>query len=921
MKKITLLVMPLFLTGICSSEVASTFRSPSSSPSSSSPSKVPSSPLPFSSSSPSIFTSSSSSSFSSSYFSSYSSFSSSSSSTNTSSPIRGKKIGKGENEEGLEEKKKERDKGILEHHDQYTEETWASGRSALERERGASEGSRELRQGTEGKDREEDYSKGIPTGTGRTKYGKVELTRLRNPLLKHIKSKRKGQRRRVNTEYKKEEKGKKKEEEEKEEEKEGDVLRHEPEIYFRLQGQEDPQSLTSWTQSAAGTILQATTSLPLSGSHSPPSVGLQAPLSSSSKNLLRVNTSSLNSSKRSYMLTTRESRVLLAKLRPPLLVPHLPGTENRENMTESGMSSEPKSFPRYVGELPKIKFQKEQQTNLGTKKSTKSQSLAQFHTGSSQISLSVRIESTSSVALHKSSSSTFQEPSGKALPSPTPVAHGPPTLAMASPTVSSVMAVTTDGAAFSSVSVSTTAPVLSVSATLPFSVTSLLRSVSPPPIEVFTMHSSLALPRAKQIRDKDSKSGRTEKNHVIFTERLKRAAKTNTNIKFNVTANPLSSALPSPAPDSSSQETNTRKKIKSSKSERILASSAPRALNTMNSLNKSDMTSSILLEELKTTTPTLPVSPPTPAFQFSTPDKTSSGGKRNSLLDVFKYATAQSNYSRHSVKYVTMDEFRKINLSEILKSPQLPTQSPTSDDPPGRSTPTNVLKVSEGDEGTGSTPMPFSTVPSTWSIPSPVTSQAYRRPRTYPLKKNSALPRHPVYPLPLPPLIVVLPPTCNLSQSSCFNLTLNMVHQVHEVAEKINSYHNQTVYNFDLDGYGSFGSGFGSSGGVGEESWRNGTGEDGNGPARRNDEQAFVYIIVVLAFYSSGIVFMMVKYMRKEWQEQEETKLYSQYVKAARERLITTNMRGNLANRLALQALNTANAVPQTTEGSKVTFV
>lgn len=88
---------------------------------------------------------------------------------------------------------------------------------------------------------------------------------------------------------------------------------------------------------------------------------------------------------------------------------------------------------------------------------------------------------------------------------------------------------------------------------------------------------------------------------------------------------------------------------------------------------------------------------------------------------------------------------------------------------------------------------------------------------------------------------------------------------------------------------------------------------------REESQEAVVYIVVVLAFYSFGIVFMMANFIRQEQREIEETKLYKQYIKVARDRWLTT--RGNLANKLALQALNTLNAVPQTTNVSKVTFV
>ncbi|XP_023211518.1 uncharacterized protein LOC111614378 [Centruroides sculpturatus] len=95
---------------------------------------------------------------------------------------------------------------------------------------------------------------------------------------------------------------------------------------------------------------------------------------------------------------------------------------------------------------------------------------------------------------------------------------------------------------------------------------------------------------------------------------------------------------------------------------------------------------------------------------------------------------------------------------------------------------------------------------------------------------------------------------------------------------------------------------------------------DPNSP--ENQKNAVIYIVVVLFFYSFGIGIMMIKYMRKEAKEQQECKMYRQYINAAHEQYLHSTNRARLANRLALQALNTVNAIPQTTQlGSKVTFV
>ncbi|XP_076352775.1 uncharacterized protein LOC143248242 [Tachypleus tridentatus] len=98
--------------------------------------------------------------------------------------------------------------------------------------------------------------------------------------------------------------------------------------------------------------------------------------------------------------------------------------------------------------------------------------------------------------------------------------------------------------------------------------------------------------------------------------------------------------------------------------------------------------------------------------------------------------------------------------------------------------------------------------------------------------------------------------------------------------------------------------------------------ENGDHEVESKQKNALMYIIVVLLFYSCGIGVMMIKYMRKEAKEQEECKMYRRYINAAHEQYLNATNRSRLANRLALQALNTVNAIPQTTQmGSKVTFV
>ncbi|CAG0901709.1 unnamed protein product [Darwinula stevensoni] len=93
----------------------------------------------------------------------------------------------------------------------------------------------------------------------------------------------------------------------------------------------------------------------------------------------------------------------------------------------------------------------------------------------------------------------------------------------------------------------------------------------------------------------------------------------------------------------------------------------------------------------------------------------------------------------------------------------------------------------------------------------------------------------------------------------------------------------------------------------------------GGGHVPGDEGNAIIYIIVVLSFYSFGIVFMMVKYMKKKQRENEETKAYKDYIAAVRERCVQARWRP--VNRLALHALNTANVIPQTVATGRVTYV
>ena len=86
---------------------------------------------------------------------------------------------------------------------------------------------------------------------------------------------------------------------------------------------------------------------------------------------------------------------------------------------------------------------------------------------------------------------------------------------------------------------------------------------------------------------------------------------------------------------------------------------------------------------------------------------------------------------------------------------------------------------------------------------------------------------------------------------------------------------------------------------------------------------ALLYIIVVLAIYSFGVVVMLIKYVKRERSDmEEETMLQNFLMNLARTSVPNPVSRGRVSNRLALDALNTANIVSQSmSETHKVTFV
>lgn len=82
-----------------------------------------------------------------------------------------------------------------------------------------------------------------------------------------------------------------------------------------------------------------------------------------------------------------------------------------------------------------------------------------------------------------------------------------------------------------------------------------------------------------------------------------------------------------------------------------------------------------------------------------------------------------------------------------------------------------------------------------------------------------------------------------------------------------------------------------------------------------------LYIIVVLSFYSIGVVFMLVKYLKTEREELEEEKMLEDFLKTKPRS--TQEDRTSSSGRLALHALNAANVIsqPSTSATGRITFV
>ncbi len=85
-------------------------------------------------------------------------------------------------------------------------------------------------------------------------------------------------------------------------------------------------------------------------------------------------------------------------------------------------------------------------------------------------------------------------------------------------------------------------------------------------------------------------------------------------------------------------------------------------------------------------------------------------------------------------------------------------------------------------------------------------------------------------------------------------------------------------------------------------------------------KDAILYIIVVLLFYSFGIVVMIIGYLKKERKDLEEEKFLEDFLREPRP--TPTENKTGLGAKLALQAINTAGLITQpNTSAGKVTFV
>ncbi|KAK2178948.1 hypothetical protein NP493_522g02025 [Ridgeia piscesae] len=85
------------------------------------------------------------------------------------------------------------------------------------------------------------------------------------------------------------------------------------------------------------------------------------------------------------------------------------------------------------------------------------------------------------------------------------------------------------------------------------------------------------------------------------------------------------------------------------------------------------------------------------------------------------------------------------------------------------------------------------------------------------------------------------------------------------------------------------------------------------------DGNALVYIVVVLGFYSIGIVVLMIRYLKNERQDLVEEKMLDDFFRTTPRTL--NDDRGRLGGKLALNALNAVSIISQPSSSRKVTFV
>ena len=85
-------------------------------------------------------------------------------------------------------------------------------------------------------------------------------------------------------------------------------------------------------------------------------------------------------------------------------------------------------------------------------------------------------------------------------------------------------------------------------------------------------------------------------------------------------------------------------------------------------------------------------------------------------------------------------------------------------------------------------------------------------------------------------------------------------------------------------------------------------------------KDALLYIVVVLMFYSFGMITMLIGYVKRERKDQEEERYLQNFLKTPPPTVRTH--RGCSGGKLALHALNAASSIPQpSTSKGKVTFV